>query len=115
VELFIGSPTSVLLLSPANSSLYSYSINGQLLAVLELQPSRLHPFISLTVFSDHSTGALLLTRDNHLLVVQLPFLKLLSTTSLKSSESLAKAFFDKNNSLLFLAYASGQLSVAMPN
>lgn len=114
MNISFGSPSSILFSS--FKEIFSYSLNGQLLSTLKLD-NRVSAGIFVTTEEDHSQIAVVIDSDHNLLVLQLPFLKVITTIALKIDPPEAKvlsATYDQTSELIILTLSTGGLFLVAP-
>jgi hypothetical protein len=94
----------------------TYSLNGQFLGKFVFE-STLISDIFVSTAPDHSQIAMVVDADNSLHVLQLPFLRLLSSTSLNIEPADAivlASSYDKASELVILSLSSGGVLLISP-
>lgn len=113
----LGSPSCILFYSSFDMVIYSFSLNkDDKLGELRLD-SRLETPLFCTNANDHSRILVFVDADHYLYVVQLPFLKVLSTSLLKidpPESRILQATWDEETQTIILALSSGGIFLVAP-
>jgi hypothetical protein len=118
VSLSFGSPGCIFSSCRGGRSLSTHSLNGQLLSRLTLE-QKLSP--GMIIQSGNEFGDIGIVFDNKqsLIVLQLPFLKVLSIVAIKTDgvegSALLNAEICKENNLIVLVFSSGEVVFVTPH